>query len=242
MAVVLMGLLTGVASGAQPNFRPPVAPPINSDERGQALAREVRESMPESDARFDAILKTRSRDGTIVRVPVTGLIEIGSNYWKQVYLAAGTNDLKPQRLAILHHPGKPNTYHLSKGDIDSPASSVPDLSQPLGGSEFWVVDLGMDFLHWPFQRLIKTEMRKSRVCHVLESLNPSGAGYSRVLCWLDKEQGQPLLAEAYDAEDRLVKEFAIGSLKKIDGQWQIRDMKIVNVQTGAKTWLEFQFD
>src|SRR6185436_20556371 len=84
-------------------------------------------------------------------------------------------------------------------------------ARPLGSSDFWLTDLGMDFLHWPSQRIIKTQMIKSRWCNVLESINPNPAPgqYARIISWLDKESGGPLLAEAYDANGKRVKEFEI---------------------------------
>jgi hypothetical protein len=40
----------------------------------------------------------------------------------------------------------------------------------------------------------------------------------------------------------LLKEVSIGSIKKINGQWQVQDMKISNVQTRSRTWLEFNLN
>jgi hypothetical protein len=103
------------------------------------------------------------------------------------------------------------------------------------------MDLGLEFLHWPAQRLIRTEMRKGRVCHVLESLclKPPTNAYARVVSWIDKETGGLLLAEAYDKGNRLMKEFAVRSFKKVEGQWQLQEMEIRSVKTGRRTRLEF---
>ena len=46
-------------------------------------------------------------------------------------------------------------------------------------------------------------------------------------------------AEAYDAKGKLLKEFDVKSLKKVNGQWQVEEMEICNVQTGSRTRLEF---
>jgi hypothetical protein len=77
---------------------------------------------------------------------------------------------------------------------------------------------------------------------VLESINPKPAPgqYARIISWLDKESGGPLKAEAYDAKDKPVKEFEIGRVKKVEGEWQLKDMAIRNGATGSRTTLEFE--
>ena len=112
------------------------------------------------------------------------------------------------------------------------------------GSDFWSTDLGRDFFHWTEQRLIKREMRRGRPCKVLESTNTNivAGGYRRVRCWIDAETGQPLRAEAYDHENKLLKEFAVGSVKKVKGHWELRDIEIRNEQTDSRTRLEFDLE
>ena len=107
-----------------------------------------------------------------------------------------------------------------------------------------LADLGLEFLHWPEQRLVKNEMRRGRSCKVLESTNPQpGKGaYSRVRSWIDSESAQLIRAEAYDSENRLLKEFSVGSVKKVRGRWELKDMEIRNEQTDSLTRLEFDLD
>jgi negative regulator of sigma E activity len=111
---------------------------------------------------------------------------------------------------------------------------------PFAGSDFWLADLGLEFFHWPEQHLKKEEMRRSRLCKVLESVNQkSAAGYSRVVSWIDVETQGLLRAEAYDQNQRLLKEFSVGSFKKVKDRWELQDMEIRNVQTDSRTRLEF---
>jgi hypothetical protein len=112
---------------------------------------------------------------------------------------------------------------------------------PFGGSDFWAADLGLEFIHWPDQKLLKKVVRSSRGCSVLESTNPGPAtnGYSRVVSWIDSESLGPLHAEAYDAKGNLLKEYDTKKLKKVNGQWQVEEIEICNDQTGSRTRLEF---
>jgi len=108
-------------------------------------------------------------------------------------------------------------------------------------SDFWVCDLGLEFFHWPAQKVLKKEIKRSRGCTVLESTNPNPAtnSYSRVVSWIDSESGGIVQAEAYDFNGKLLKEFAPKSFKKVNGQWELQEMQINNVQTGSRTRLDF---
>ena len=112
---------------------------------------------------------------------------------------------------------------------------------PFAGSDFWICDLGLEFLHWPGQKILRGDTARGRLCKVLESTNPSPSpsGYSRVLCWIDNEALGIVEAKAYDANGKLLKEFYPKDIKKVDGQWQVGSMEIDNVQTGSRTRLEF---
>ena len=86
-------------------------------------------------------------------------------------------------------------------------------------------------------------MRKGRWCRVLESTQPQPAagGYLRVVSWLDKETGGPILAEAYDRNNKLMKEFSIRSFTEVEGQWQLQEMEIRTVTNRSRTRLKFDY-
>jgi hypothetical protein len=112
---------------------------------------------------------------------------------------------------------------------------------PFANSDFWICDLGLEFFHWPEQKVIKHEERRTRECEVLESTNPDPAagGYSHVDSWIDDESHGIVHAEAYDAKGKLLKVFDPKSFKKVNGQWELQDMEIRNVQTKSRTWIKF---
>jgi hypothetical protein len=112
---------------------------------------------------------------------------------------------------------------------------------PFIGSDFWVADLGLEFFHWPEQKILKHDMKRGRSCEVLESANPNPStnSYSRVVSWIDNETLGIVHAEAYDFKNKLLKEFDPKSFKKVNGQWELQEMEIRNVQTSSRTRLEF---
>jgi hypothetical protein len=120
------------------------------------------------------------------------------------------------------------------------ASKVTGTSS-FGGSDFWLGDLGLEFLHWPQQKILKREVHSSRGCTVLESTNPdpSTNGYSRVMSWIDTETLGVVEAYAYDAKGKQLKIFTPKDFKKVNGQWQVQTFVMENVQTGSRSRLEF---
>ena len=110
------------------------------------------------------------------------------------------------------------------------------------GSDFSTGDLCLQFLNWPRQRILKPyEMRRGRSCKVLESVNPhpSPNGYSRVVSWIDNETLGIVQAKAYDAKGKLLKEFYPKDFKKVNGQWEVGEMEMINDQTGSRSWIKF---
>jgi hypothetical protein len=158
--------------------------------------------------------------------------------WLSIYQTTATNN--NVKLTVVHSPNGPNGYRLSENG-DKTKLGGNETMTPFAGSDFWVADLGLEFFHWPEQKILKHEMRRGRSCKVLESTNPNPStnGYSRVVSWIDNESDGIVHAEAYDGSGKLLKEFDPKSFKKVNGQWELQDMEIRNVQTGSRTRLEF---
>jgi len=118
---------------------------------------------------------------------------------------------------------------------------------PFAGSDFWAADLGLEFLHWPQQRILRKQMRKGLVCDVLQSINPEPArgAYSRVLSWIAANRPEDIVivhAEAFDTKDKLLKEFDPKKIEKVNGLWQLEEMEIRNRQTGSRTRIDFNLN
>ncbi|HXR46969.1 MAG TPA: outer membrane lipoprotein-sorting protein [Candidatus Limnocylindrales bacterium] len=148
----------------------------------------------------------------------------------------------PKITGNLNERIEPFDTHQHEGYPGSPSlAAARARSASFAGSDFSVDDLCLEFFHWPRQKILKHEMRRGRACQVLESTspNPSPNGYSRVVSWIDNETLGIVQAEAYDAKEKLLKEFYPKSFKKVNGQWELQEMEIRNDQTGSRTRLEF---
>lgn len=242
-ALVLILLAAVAASSSAADFNAAslphaTSPILNPVKEGQELAARLRSAAPEESSEFSGVLEITAKDGWQRFIPIVSKITVRSTNWQVVYESVSTNGSPAETLTILHSPGHSNRYTLAIGA--EPAASV-SLTHAFAGSDFWLLDLGLEFFHWPQQRALRAEMSRSRPCRVLESITPQSApeGYARVLSWIDNETGGVLQAEAYDRQNKLLKKFKLGSFHKVQGQWQLRDMTIRNARTGQQTGLKF---
>ena len=243
MIRVIVLLFFAVSCASWPadfNSPAPPSPILDPEKEGLELAAKLRSAAPTADSRFTGVLQITTRNDKLQLVPLVSQVSVSPSNWQVVYRTASTYPGTPATLTIIHTPGEPNQY-LVGNDTGTNSSAPISLTQPFAGSDFWLMDLGLEFVHWPQQRAVKSEMSRGRPCRVLESVasNPPREGYTRVLSWVDLETGAVIQAEAYDRHNKLLKRFTLGSFKKVNGQWQLRDMKIRNARTGQQTELKF---
>ena len=235
--------------------------------QGRKLALHLLEQRPAENAIQTGVLKIRDTKGQHSGIPVKCEIAVTPTNWLSIYKAIAANGTE---ILVISHSGTqahqiegdfPSSggrqYFVGLSDINLGSPNeythqhIPqelevkglwkDHLIPFAGSDFWECDLGLEFFHWPAQKVLKKEIKRSRGCTVLESTNsnPTTNGYSRVVSWIDGESGGIVQAEAYDFNGKLLKEFAPKSFKKVNGQWELQEMEIDNVQTGSRTRLEF---
>lgn len=223
------------------------AGPVRLDDpvEGQKLAREIRTASPAEEATIRGVLRI-SRPGQEPReVPFESRVVIGKEKWSSVYVARFPNGTT-ETLKVHHYPDKPNEYEWEKGGSTQKLDGH-SATNSFAGSDFTLIDLGMEFYHWPKQILLFREMRKGRGCDVLQSSPAAKHAYSKVLSWIDQESranGTPgvIMAEAYDGQGKLLKEFEVRGMKEVAGQWQVREMELRNRQDKTSTRLIFHFE
>jgi hypothetical protein len=215
--------------------------------QGRQLAQQLCDAGPVADLKNTGVLQIRTSNGNRTNLTFHGQVTITKQGWQSFYYVDLKSTPVPDSISleIDHSQNRPNEYIFT----DSGAClGVPvkdnKTAIPFADSDFWLCDLGLEFFHWPAQKVLPkpTNLVRGRDYTLLESTNPSTNGYSRVLSWIDRETGGILQAEAYDASGRLLKEFAPKSFKKVNGQWELQEMEIRNVQTGSRTRLEFDLN
>lgn len=221
--------------------------------QGRQLAHQLCEARPTGSFTNTGILLIRNPKGGITKVPVDCVVYVSQSKWITFYNASrleGSFHNESSRftdsftsifpIEITHFQDRLSIYKFKLPDPE-PSALITNLFTPFADSDFWLCDLGLEFFHWPGQKILKHEMRRGRACQVLESTNPNPSpnGYSRVVSWIDNETLGIVQAEAYDTKGKLLKEFYPKSFKKVNGQWELQEMEIRNDQTGSRTRLEF---
>lgn len=240
--MLLALLLTGVAGAQEPPALPDSLANMDPLKAGQLLAERLRVTAPSEPSSYKGALKVR-RSGQTVSIPVQFIVQPQNTGWEAIYETAAVGQLPAEKVIIVHKPQAATQYLYTRGNAAPVPLTNGQATISLANSDFWLTDLGMEFGHWPMQRFIKGEMRLSRFCYVLESTNPekTGSGYSRVLSWIDKESGGILIAEGYDRQGKPLKQFEVRSIKKVQGQWQVQEIEMQNLQARSRTRLEFNY-
>lgn len=225
LAVVNPGKLFAASSGAV---------------EGQRLVRELRDLRPAQTFNNTGVMEIRRQDRN--RVPVYLKTLVDGEQWHSVY---GTVT-SPTLVISQSHEG-PNIYRtLPPAGINEQLNIgkqrvLKNSMVPFAGSDFWLFDLGLEFLQWPVQRVIDTATRKTMKCHVLESRNPfpRRGAYSKVISYVSIKSKALVTAEAYDYQGKLWKRFEPKEMRKVDGKYRLKTIVMHDFRTDSKTTLTF---
>ena len=220
--------------------RPAPLDPVQAEREAHALVADMLSQKPAQTN--TGVLRIRNAKAEQREIPMRFEIWSTADTSTSIYEAKDPGpprrDLK---LTVIHSDGRPNQYSLSENGGPAKTLTGDETMVPFAGSDFYIADLGLEFLHWPQQRLLKKEMRRSRFRDVLESVNPkSGSGYSRVVSWVERESPHGIVhADAYDTRGEVVKRFDPTEVEKVHGEYQLQEMEIRNLKTHSRTRIAF---
>jgi len=215
---------------------------------GARIAAELRSLHPEANTNWTGVLRRRLPRQPTIEVPLSCFIFVETNRWLSEYNSMATTNGPAEKLVVIRYFDGRTEYHHWITAPGAHLQAQPERLEgssaniPFAGSDFLLSDLGMEFIRWPVQRLLPGEMRRGQPCYVLESINPQPeqGGYARVRSWIEKEYLGLLMAEAYDASGKMVKEFTAGSLAKdANGNYQLKDMEMRSLREKTRTELKF---
>jgi len=250
-SLVLLLVCTSVCFGQRQNeLRPVPLDPVLAEQEARALVAELLAQKPEQNTTNTGQVRIRDAAGKERAIPARFEITATPTNWVSVYetlTPAGGPDR--EKLTVIHAPGQPNQYQLvssaGAGATNAvPKELTPDQTMiPFAGSDFWVADLGLEFLHWPkLKLLLKNDPRHSKACRKLESINPApvAGGYARVVFWVIIESPHGIAhADAYNTKGELLKRFDPANVEKIQGEYQLEEIEMRNSTTSSRTWIKF---
>lgn len=234
-------------SAAAATFEAPIVPP-DPAAAGRELVTRLLALKPAESVTNEAVLRVRTNKSSQFEVPLRIEVQVTETNWSTRYRTLPTtNSATTSAFTVTRATSGPNLYELRRdvGDTtESKQLAGAEAMVPFAGSDFWLADLGMEYLQWPTQRLLKKEICRSQSCDKLESIAPAGQtdGYVRVVSWFDIDTGGPVLVEAYDAKGKMVKEFKPNDFTKVNGQWQVEELEISNLRTGSHSFIHFHLE
>jgi hypothetical protein len=244
-------LLCATACFGQRQNEPRPAPldSVQAEQEARVLVADLLAQTPEQNATNTGSVRIRNGADKEREIPVRFEVVSTPTNWVSIYeTLPSANGPGGVKLTVTHSGGRPNRYELidpsGAGSTNTATKPLaPDQTMiPFAGSDFWVADLGLEFLHWPHQRLLKKEMRHSKSCDVLESVNPAPVpgGYARVVSWITIDSPHGIVhADAYDRRGEVLKRFDPTSLEKVQGAYQLEEMVMRNRQTDSQTLIKF---
>jgi hypothetical protein len=238
--------VAAVAVAQKPSDRPAQLDLKEGARQARVLVGEMLLQKPDQNVTNTGLMTIRDGEGNRREVHVRFALRVEGSKVLSIYDALGL-DGSGTRLTVIHTDNQPNQYQietLGAGKADAAPKTLSGNAAmiPFAGSDFWLADLGLEFLHWPQQRILRKELRHSQSCGVLESINPDPAsgGYARVLSWIDLEPPHGAVhADAFDANRKRVKQFDPKSVKKIEGQYKLEAMEMLDEKTGSRTVIKF---
>ena len=207
--------------------------------QGHALVQKILQSQPAENQTNSGVLQIKAK-GQLTKLPVTWETLVTATNWSNRYLVK-RGETNVTTLVVTHAGTAANQYQLGENGVAHEINGRQAFV-PLAGSDFWLGDLGLEFFHWPGQKIVKKEFHRQCACAVVESTNPDPHGYSRVVCWIDEESLGIVEAYAYDAQGQKLKNFYPKSLEKVNGQYRVESMIMENLQTDSTSRLEFDFN
>jgi hypothetical protein len=216
-----------------------VLPDAEAEGQGREWAVRLRSSAPEQASTNQAILRIRGREGR-KKVPVTVITRPGDDRWSVEYRVGSEGGAATTQVATIHYRSQgPPTFEVQSEGPRAAGEAGPTAGDlAIGGSDFLLKELGMEFLHWPEQRILGRELSNGRWCQVLESRSGKSGGTVSVRSWIDEKVGVVLSAEVYDARQVRIKHFSITQFREQADRWSC-SVSMVDDQRGTKTELSF---
>ncbi|MBN1268435.1 MAG: outer membrane lipoprotein-sorting protein [Kiritimatiellae bacterium] len=240
--------------------------PLRAEEalpEAAGLLQAVRQAVPDAPLRLTGQLQSKSPDGEIEQTwNMETSLSLGESPPRAEYTIRDAFGADLHRFVVTWpEQGTPRFDYFAGPQLEP--APLPDLYAPIPGMDFSWTDLSLSFLWWPGGRTAGKDTRRGRPCYVIDlpapALSPAGPTPSGAeirhdhtftcvitspapVCagmrlWIDSDVQVLLQADAYDADNRLVRRLQVKSFKKVNDLWTILDLEIQSFPSRHKTLL-----
>lgn len=138
----------------------------------------------------------------------------------------------------VHREDDETTFDYQAGSPPTNAA-MPGLAAPIDGTALTWMDLTLSFLWWPDGKTIGITEVRGQPCYVVDAHAPAGVNtpYASVRMWVDTRASMMLQAEGYNALGDPVRRISVKSFKKINNEWMIKDLEIIELTADRRTVL-----
>ncbi len=236
-ASIILTALLAAAGSAWAEGEGSEPPPLSPDSGADATLEQVVAQLPREPLQMAGEFRADPRDGRPARrCQVQLRLDYGATPAQARFTIMDAFGEELEQMTLLRTPDGAGSWHYARGYPLVPAP-LPDTRLPLQGTDLTWSDLSLSFLWWRGGRVTGTEKALDRDCLVL--LVPAPAGeptpYAHARLWIDRRQRMLLRAEGCDATGAPITRLAVKSIKKIGGDWMVKDLDVTTLSTGLRT-------
>jgi hypothetical protein len=220
-------------------LRPAPADDVPVLPSAESILAGVAGALPDIPLLVNAELQSKSKDGKLERrFQVEMLLDWNMDPPGARYTLRDGFGATLSHLSLSWPAGGPAEYRYFTG-TPLQSAPVPNLAEPIEGTDLAWMDLSLAFLWWPDGMTRGTEEVKGRECYVLDIPAPADAftGCSGVRVWIDPRISILLRAEAYGMDDQRQRRLEVKSFRKINDRWFIKDIEVQSYPSRHKTIL-----
>lgn len=212
---------------------------------GIEMVKEMRSIRPMENTEIKAVIKYRDQDRSWFEHSIKIRTEVDRESWETTYTLLRPNDSLPLAYRISWKEGAMPSYseiRRKEGEVEEKSVSG---RTALFGSDFYLSDIGFEFLYWPYHRALSgpIAMKRGRPAREIESTNPNPNGvYAKLRYWVDRENFGILQAEAFDAQGASIRSFEPDSIVKVDGRWHIRELQMRDKVDRTRSSIVFEYE
>jgi hypothetical protein len=221
--LALLGLSLNTSAQRKTESPPPLDP-VQAEKEARALVVEMLSQKPAGTN--TGLLKIINANNEQRQVPMRFEIWSTPNSSTSIYEAKDPGPpRRDTKLTVMRSDGQPNKYLLGENGEAAKTLTGNETMVPFAGSDFYIADLGLEFLQWPKQRLLKKEMRRSAFARCSKAPNPNRPpAYSRVVCWVEQESPHGIVhAVCLRCQGKVVKRFDPKEFEKVQGEYQLQE-------------------